>query len=107
VGGCSEFLGSTRWKKLTTDIRPPTGIVLRKVRTDGDWADDRPCATSKRTSDTKYPEGDPMFVADPDGCESRTVMDDELTYSPSSKGMPRDLVSLMTVPSDRIDGACH
>jgi hypothetical protein len=60
-----------RWKKLTTDVRPPTGIMFRKVRIDTDWTDDRPCATSKRTSDTKYPEGDPMFVADPDGCKSR------------------------------------
>jgi hypothetical protein len=54
--------------------------VLRKVRTDKDWTDDRPCATSKRTSDTRFPEGDPMFVADPDGCEYLgTLVDDELT----------------------------
>jgi hypothetical protein len=31
--------------------------------------DKRPCATSKRTSDTKFPEGDPALVADNDGCE--------------------------------------
>jgi hypothetical protein len=40
-----------------------------KVRNESDWTDDRPCATSKRTSDTKFPEGDAMFVADPDGCK--------------------------------------
>jgi hypothetical protein len=81
-GGRSSYAHSVclQRNELIIDVRPTTGIMFRKVRVDKEWTDDRPCATSKRTSDTRYPEGDPMFVADSDGCEySSIVMDDKLT----------------------------
>ena len=53
-------------ERRTTDYKH----CVSEGKSGTDWADDRPCATSKRTSDTKFPEGDPMFVADPDGCKS-------------------------------------
>lgn len=75
--------------------------MFRKVRTEVDWTDDRPCATSKRTSDTKFPEGDPMFVADPDGCKFlASLADDRLTIQSIKQRYAPDVVSLMIVPSN-------
>lgn len=67
---------------LIIDIRSVTSFMFRQVGFRNHTYEPllivRPCATSNKTSDTRYPDPDSGYAADADGCMS--LDDDGSTY---------------------------